>query len=344
MTQTRITSSWIGALPLALAVGCAADASPETAQPGAVQPARAALLSLADPGYAAFPSYLVDINNDGRADACRYVGDAPNIFLSCKYDTPDGQGDEYAYNSIPGIDRGLEGLPSAIIDVNHDNRPDFCRFVGDYPPGDSSHVFLSCDLGDETGFDPNQYGFNSPSGVDLGYPENRSINYTFDDQSPVGFCRYIDWGPAVHQRCCIVANDGQFGPQQYVSTPTSDCNLNAPDEPPTTPPTTPTTTPPTTPPTPINQPVDATCVCPINSELEPTQTRTLCFNRGTDPDQILRSAFEQCQTACTRITENNWQLEEDTRPGYIDLDSFKLAGGDCTQPAPGFEFPLIPFQ
>ena len=64
-----------------------------------------------DRGYAHLPRQLADVDGDGRADYCRFVGDAPNIFLSCNLATAGGfDSNQYTFNSIPGLDRGYAHL------------------------------------------------------------------------------------------------------------------------------------------------------------------------------------------------------------------------------------------
>jgi hypothetical protein len=36
-----------------------------------------------DKGYGDMPRWMEDVNGDGRADFCRWVGNAPNIYESC---------------------------------------------------------------------------------------------------------------------------------------------------------------------------------------------------------------------------------------------------------------------
>ena len=101
-----------------------------------------------DQGYGNLPRFLADVNADHRADYCRFVGDSPNIFLSCNLATVSGFSiNQYEFNSIRGIDQGYENLPRFLADVNADNRADYCRFVGDSP-----NVFLSCNLATPSGF------------------------------------------------------------------------------------------------------------------------------------------------------------------------------------------------
>src|SRR5439155_11361292 len=45
-----------------------------------------------DRGYASMAHTLEDVDGDGRADFCRWVGDAPNIFNACDLALPTGFG------------------------------------------------------------------------------------------------------------------------------------------------------------------------------------------------------------------------------------------------------------
>lgn len=69
-----------------------------------------------------------------------------------------------------------------LVDVNGDGVIDYCRFVGDKPK-----VYLSCQLGDKkTGFQTNPYGFNAPTGTDLGGAPRLIFPIGY-----MGFCRYL---------------------------------------------------------------------------------------------------------------------------------------------------------
>jgi hypothetical protein len=93
-----------------------------------------------DAGYGDRPRGFADVNGDGRADYCRFVGDPPGVFLSCMLALGTGGfGPQHAFVSARGVDAGYANQPSAFADVNGDRRADYCRFVGD-PPG----VFVSC--------------------------------------------------------------------------------------------------------------------------------------------------------------------------------------------------------
>jgi hypothetical protein len=68
-----------------------------------------------DPGYQNLPRVLVDVNGDWQADYCRFVGESPNIFLSCNLATGSGlSSSQYTFNSISGIDLGYDDLPRLL--------------------------------------------------------------------------------------------------------------------------------------------------------------------------------------------------------------------------------------
>src|SRR4051812_11453060 len=81
-----------------------------------------------DLGYPNLPRFLADVNGDGRADFCRFVGDPPNIFLACdlakKSPGVGFEADQYAFRSEPGLslDPGYSNLPGFLADVNGDRR------------------------------------------------------------------------------------------------------------------------------------------------------------------------------------------------------------------------------
>jgi len=134
-----------------------------------------------DLGYEGFQKD-VDVNGDGRLDYCRFVGDAPNILLSCQLGVAKEfwSKNPYGFNSITGIDQGYANMPRALIDVNGDGRPDFCRYVGDPP-----NVKLSCDLAEASGFAKEQY--KDP--VDfLGRGDKRALLIA-SDGTPISYIR-----------------------------------------------------------------------------------------------------------------------------------------------------------
>lgn len=110
---------------------------------------------IVDEGYPGMRQ-LADVNGDGVLDYCRFVGDAPEIFLSCQLGnrTSGYWSDPYAFNSIKGIDQGIPGMPQALIDINKDGRADFCRYVKDVSvdSGAAGGAILVCNLAGTTGF------------------------------------------------------------------------------------------------------------------------------------------------------------------------------------------------
>jgi hypothetical protein len=105
--------------------------------------------------------FMVDVNGDGKADYCRFVGTAPNIFLSCALSSGTAFG-AYDVNSAQGFDAGYDNMGRFMADVNGDGMADFCRFVGTAP-----NIFLSCALSSGTAF--GGYDVNSAQGFDAGY-------------------------------------------------------------------------------------------------------------------------------------------------------------------------------
>jgi len=160
--------------------------------------------------WAKFGERFADVNGDGRADYCRFVGNSPNIALSCNLATVNGfDSNQYTFNSINGIDPGYSSLPRTLADVSGDGRADYCRFVGNSP-----NIALSCNLARATGFDSNQYTFNSISGIDPGYS---SLPRTLADVNGDGrtdYCRFVGNSPNIALSCNLATVNG-FDSNQY---------------------------------------------------------------------------------------------------------------------------------
>jgi len=109
-----------------------------------------------DQGYGTLPRAFVDANGDGRVDYCRFVGDAPNIFIACVLGTPEGfdVANQFTFRSIGGIDQGYGDRPREFRDANGDGKSDYCRFVGNAP-----NIYEACDLATSVGFDANQFSY-----------------------------------------------------------------------------------------------------------------------------------------------------------------------------------------
>ncbi|WP_157816691.1 hypothetical protein [Nostoc flagelliforme] len=164
-----------------------------------------------DQGYGNLPRFLADVNADKRADYCRFVGDSPNIFLSCNLATPSGFSiNQYEFNSIRGIDQGYENLPRFLADVNADNRADYCRFVGDSP-----NIFLSCNLATVSGFSINQYEFNSIRGIDQGYENLPRFLADVNADKRADYCRFVGNSPNVLLSCNLATASGFSIINQY---------------------------------------------------------------------------------------------------------------------------------
>lgn len=111
------------------------------------------LPSGSDLGYANLPRAFVDVNGDGLADYCRFVGNHPNDFVACMLRTSDGGwGGQYDYRSITGIDEGYGDRPRGFKDINGDGKADYCRYVGNPP-----NIIESCNFAESNGFSTDQY-------------------------------------------------------------------------------------------------------------------------------------------------------------------------------------------
>lgn len=112
-------------------------------------------LNGADKGYDHLPKAFIDANGDGREDYCRFVGDAPNIFIACVLRRRDGslsKANQFSFRSISGVDQGYDSLPRGFRSVN--GKAAYCRFVGDAP-----NIYEACNLTTSTGFSSKQFGY-----------------------------------------------------------------------------------------------------------------------------------------------------------------------------------------
>lgn len=108
-----------------------------------------------DVGYDVFPREFGDVNDDGLADYCRFVGSWPDVFLSCNLAGPlNFEADQYGFNSDPGIDLGFSDMPRQLRDRNGDGLLDFCRFVGDRNDPSECCIYANKKT---SSFGPNQY-------------------------------------------------------------------------------------------------------------------------------------------------------------------------------------------
>lgn len=191
---------------LAFAAACSDDT-----KSGAATPATHTLADIDDPGYEVFPRMYGDVDGDEIEDYCRFVGSWPDVFLSCKLGADDFSGDEYAFNSIVGIEPGRDDLPRGMYDVNGDNRADFCRFIGE-----GRDLYLSCNLAltSENRFSDEPNTFTSPRGLDVGYHSMTQEFVDVEGDGDTDFCRYVG-SRADATYCCIRAEPDGFGPDFY---------------------------------------------------------------------------------------------------------------------------------
>ncbi|MEM9553079.1 MAG: reprolysin-like metallopeptidase [Acidobacteriota bacterium] len=156
------------------------------------------------PGHAFLPRFLVDVNADGRADYCRFVGARPE--LSCALATASGT---FGTNDVvsSGLDVGYDHMPRLMADVNGDRRADYCRVVGDWP-----NRFLSCAVATASGTF-GQYDVNSlpeSQGFEFG---DRAQLADVDGDGRADYCRVAGaWqGPNVFFSCALANDDHTFG-------------------------------------------------------------------------------------------------------------------------------------
>ncbi len=110
-----------------------------------------------DKGYDHLPKAFIDANGDGRKDYCRFIGDAPNIFIACAIRGRNGllsDGNQFSFRSISGVDQGYDSLPRGFRLVN--GVAAYCRFAGNAP-----NIFEACNLTTSTGFSSEQFGYRT---------------------------------------------------------------------------------------------------------------------------------------------------------------------------------------
>ncbi|GAA1756542.1 hypothetical protein GCM10009681_29620 [Luedemannella helvata] len=126
-----------------------------------------------DLGYTAGRAWT-DFNGDGRADYCRVVGGVYQS-VQCTISTADGFGATYGSNTIDaGYDAGR-----AWVDINNDNRADYCRVVGGYQ--------LACLRSTGAGFEPTSITSGS---IDPGYDAGRTWT-DINNDNRADYCRIV---------------------------------------------------------------------------------------------------------------------------------------------------------
>ena len=166
-----------------------------------------------DPGYDNKPRFMADVNGDGRADFCRFVGNQPNIFVSCALGKASGFGN-LDFRGPPGMDLGYDSMPRFLVDVDGDGRADFCRFVGNQP-----NIFLSCVLATATGF--GNVELSGQPGMDLGYDNMPRFMADVDGDGRADFCRFVGNPGSIFLSCALSTPSG-FGQLDWNSSPALD--------------------------------------------------------------------------------------------------------------------------
>lgn len=171
-----------------------------------------------DAGYSTLPRDMADVNGDGRADYCRFVGKSPDIFLSCALATAERRFGSYDFSSGTGFDAGLADKPRGWADVNGDGRADYCRFVGS-----ASKWFLSCALATAAGF--GEYDVNSDIGFAAGDPTLPRGFFDANSDGLADYCRFLGPLSARYISCSLTQADGHIG-SEAVNSPTTAGGFN----------------------------------------------------------------------------------------------------------------------
>jgi hypothetical protein len=168
-----------------------------------------------DLGYNSLPQALVDVNGDGLIDYCRFVGDAPTIYIACMLGTPSGfdiNNQLTAFVSARGISQGYSNLPRGFRDVNSDGKADFCRFDG--PPGkvqEYCNPAFSKGFGDDSqriltgNTDPKSV---LPPGTDLGYNYLPQAFVDVNGDGRLDYCRFVGDVPTIYIACMLGKSNG----------------------------------------------------------------------------------------------------------------------------------------
>jgi hypothetical protein len=117
----------------------------------------------------------VDVNADGRADYCRVVG-LWSYQISCTTSNGTGFANTFTSGSLdPGYNQGR-----SWVDVNGDNRADYCRIVGNGP------MYLACTLSTGVGFGTTI----TSAALDPGYDDSRRWGDVNGDGN-ADYCRIV---------------------------------------------------------------------------------------------------------------------------------------------------------
>lgn len=146
---------------------------------------------------------LADVDGDGKADYCRFVGAPAEIRLSCgrSNGTTFGAND---VNSQPRTLIGIQGAFRAMADVNGDGKADYCRLDSNI-----TGEFVRCALSTGTGFADTFRSF--PLGVSDG---THSALADVNGDGRADFCQNMGFGERLV--CSLAMSDG-FEKDQVMS-------------------------------------------------------------------------------------------------------------------------------
>lgn len=160
-----------------------AEALANNCQPSLLSP----IYKSYDAGYDVFRQ-LADVNKDGKADYCRFVGNPGSAYLSCNLAEANGfAANPNGYNSVGSINAGSPNT-GKFADVDGDGYQDYCRFVGNV---------LNCTRGANAGF--SIASVTSNAGID---PNNGTGLFTAlanvngkdsDGKVRADYCRFTEY-------------------------------------------------------------------------------------------------------------------------------------------------------
>lgn len=164
-----------------------------------------AVETVLDHGRTDLPQFLVDVNNDGKPDYCRFVAapSAASPVLSCALRTDEGFKDG-ELTPPAGFDYGREDKPRFLVDIDGDGRPDFCRFIGS-----PQSLALSCALQRNSGYAGQ--ALSSIAGLDAGHDDEPRFMVDVNGDGRADYCRFIGAAKAPTLSCALATANGFAG-------------------------------------------------------------------------------------------------------------------------------------
>ncbi|MBV7337829.1 VCBS repeat-containing protein [Chloroflexi bacterium TSY] len=153
-------------------------------------------------GFDNRPREFADVNGDGRADYCRFIGNQNSTFrLSCLLAGVSGFSG--TFESAQQIDEGFDDRPREFADVNGDGRADYCRFIGNQ----NSTFRLSCLLAGVSGFSGT---FESAQQIDEGFDDRPREFADVNGDGRADYCRFIGNQNSTFRLSCLLAGVSGF--------------------------------------------------------------------------------------------------------------------------------------